>query len=311
MRVFYYAPDTHTPSWGVGMLYTHVKLLCAGGADAAVLHKNPNFRPAWLDIEVPRARRRDTAPEDVVVVPEIFAADADALRFPSRRVVFVQASSFIEAGLRGAKNYRELGYSGVMAVMPHVQKILKRHYGITAPMIPPCIAPYFFLDGANNDVSRKRHLVLYPKECCRDFPMVQQLLQNRVRSLGWRIVELRDKTHRQVARVLRHAALHVNVNCQESFNATVPEAMAAGCIPICYEAFGGRDYLRNGENAYVFPTHHAYPLIERTLELITEWENRQRELRIMRRHALATARRYTEMATQKALLGYFASSFLK
>jgi hypothetical protein len=44
-------------------------------------------------------------------------------------------------------------------------------------------------------------------------------------------VELENKTHREVARVLRQAALHVNVNCQESFNATVPEAMAAGCIP--------------------------------------------------------------------------------
>ena len=98
------------------------------------------------------------------------------------------------------------------------------------------------------------------------------MLHSRASALGWRVVELKDKPHRYVARVFKQAAIHVNVNCQESFNATVPEAMAAGCIPICYEAFGGKDYLRDGENACVLPTHHAYPLMERTLELMTSWD---------------------------------------
>jgi hypothetical protein len=147
MRVLYYAPDTHAPSWGVGMLYTHVKLLCASGIDAAVPHESPEFQPAWLDIEVPHARRNNAMPEDLVVVPEVFAADADVLRLPSRRIVFVQASSFIEPGLRGAKDYRELGYAGAIAIMPHVREIVERHYAVKAPVIPPCVAPYFFLDG--------------------------------------------------------------------------------------------------------------------------------------------------------------------
>jgi hypothetical protein len=287
------------------MLYTHVKLLCANGIDAAVLHKSPKFRPTWLDMEVPCACSDDAAPEDLLMIPEVFAGEADVLRLPSRRIVFVQASSFIEPGLRGASDYRELGYVGAMAIMPHVQEILKRHYGVEAPLVPPCVAPYFFLGAAKKDLPRKRQVALYPKLCCRDFPIIRQMLRNRALSLGWRVVELENKTHREVARVLRQAALHVNVNCQESFNATVPEAMAAGCIPICYEAFGGRDYLRDGKNAYVFPTHHAYPLVERTLELMASWESRERELRGVRRGGLSTARCYTEAVAEKALLRYF------
>jgi hypothetical protein len=308
MRVLYYAPDTHTPSWGVGMLYTHVKLLGASGFDAAVLHETTEFRPSWLDIEVPHASRKDARQQDIVVVPEVFAAEADALRVPCRRIVFVQASSFIEPGLRGAKDYRELGYSGAIAIMPHVREIVERHYGVKAPVIPPCVAPYFFLSGEKRDRPRRLQVVLYPKTWCRDLPIVRQMLLNRTRALAWRIVELENKTHREAARVLRQAALHVNVNCQESFNATVPEAMAAGCIPICYEAFGGKDYLRDGKNAYVFPTHHAYPLVEQTLDLMDSWDSRQRELQGLRAGGLATVRRYTEAVTKEALIRYFSAA---
>jgi glycosyltransferase involved in cell wall biosynthesis len=120
-------------------------------------------------------------------------------------------------------------------------------------------------------------------------------------------VEVERRSHRDVARILRRAAFHVNVNCHESFNAMVPESMAAGCIPICYEAFGGRDYLADGANAYVFPTHQAFPLVERTLELMASYEKMQPELRRIQCGGLETACQYTESRTGSALMEYFES----
>jgi glycosyltransferase involved in cell wall biosynthesis len=311
MRVLYYVSDTQVPSWGIGMIYTHVRLLCANGIDAAVLHVEPGFRPGWMGFDAPRLYRGDacfrTAPDDVLVVPEVHAAEQDALKLTRRRIVFVQASSYIAPGLGNARGYRELGYLGAIAIMPHVREIVERHYGMEAPVIPPCVAPYFFGDKMTQAKERKRQVVLCSKAWCRDFPIVLQMLRSRARALGWRVVNLQDKPHRYVARIFRQAAIHVNVNCQESFNATVPEAMAAGCIPVCYEAFGGRDYLRDGENAYVFPTHHAYPLIERTLKLMASWDAKGRELGRIRRGGQATARLYTEALTEKALVAYFRS----
>lgn len=310
MRVFYYAPDTQTPSWGVGMLYCHVRLLRANGIDAFVLHERRGFRPRWIDLEAPRAYRArasfETRADDVVVVPEIFASDPEVRRLAGRRIVFVQASSYISAGLGSAKDYRQLGYSGAIATMPHVQRILQRHYGVRAPVVPPCIAPYFFLGKDRWDRPRKRQVALIPKEWCRDFSIVRQMLRDHAGPLGWRVVEIENRTHREVARALRQAAFHVNVNCHESFNASVPEAMAAGCIPICYEAFGGRDYLRNGANAYVFSTHDAYALVEKTLELMASYDRKERELTKIRRNALATAHEYSEARTGKALVECFA-----
>lgn len=305
-RVFYYTPDHNEPSWGIGMLYTHVRLLRANGIDAAVLHDRYPFRPKWLKPDAPAAYLNRSSfrprPDDILVVPEIVVARPQVREIRCRRIVFVQASSLIVAGLRGIATYQELGYEGAIAVMPHIQEILERHFQTKAALVPPCVAPYFFSD---RKAVRKRQIVLYPKRNCEDCNIVAELLRRRLNAFGWRLVELEGKTHVQVARVMRESAFHVNVNCQESFNATVPEAMAAGCIPICYEAFGGRDFLRDGVNAYVFPNHHIFPLLERALDLVGRYDCIQPRLNRMRRSALATAKRYTERRTERALLTCF------
>jgi hypothetical protein len=295
-RVLYYVSDTQVPSWGVGMIYTHVRLLCANGIDSAVLHTEPGFKPQWMNADAPRAYLGDPrfriGRDDLLVVPEVHAAERDVLKLARRR-------------LGSARDYRQLGYQGAIAIMPHVQRILERHYGLEAPVIPPCIAPWFFDKQPAPKSPRKLEVVLCSKAWCRDFPIVRHTLRAGARAIGWTVVELENKPHRHVARAFRRAAIHVNVNCQESFNATVPEAMAAGCVPVCYEAFGGQDYLRHGENAYVYPTHHAYPLAEGTLKLMAAWDSKQREVNRIRRGGQATARRYTEDLTEKALLAYF------
>lgn len=319
-RVFYYTPDHNVPSWGIGMLYTHVRLLRSSGIEAFVLHERYPFRPRWLNMNVPRLylNQRSFQPrsEDVLVVPEVVASGrrsrpqitSQLAKIQCRRVVFVQASSLILAGLGKDKNFRELGYESAMAVMPHIQVILKHHFDTPSAVVPPCIAPYFFQDdSALVETRRKRQIVLCPKVNCEDYPAVAQFLHSRLQAFNWRLVEARDKTHREVARIMQESAFHVSVNCQESFNATVPEAMAAGCIPICYEAFGGRDFLENGRNAYVFPNHHMYPLLERTLDLVSGYDRQQRQLSRTRRAGRATARRFSDRQTQRALLSYFRS----
>ncbi len=292
------------------MIYTHVRMLCANGIDAAVLHEQPGFRPDWMSFDAPRLYRLDKSfhadADDLVVVPEVHAAEPAALNLSPKRVVFVQASSYIEHGFgnnrNGDRNYARLGYLSAMTTMPHVRRIVERHYGIEAPVVPPCVAPWFFASSAK---PRKKQVVLCPKPWCQDYPIVRHMLVARARALGWSVLELADRPQRQVARAFLQSAIHVNVNCHEAFNATVPEAMAAGSIAVCYEAFGGRDHLRNRKNAYVFPTHHAYPLAEHTLELMASWDARKAETDKIRQCAATTAARYTEDSTERALLRYF------
>ncbi|HEV3197043.1 MAG TPA: glycosyltransferase [Bryobacteraceae bacterium] len=314
-RILYYTPDTNQPSWGIGMLYTHVRLLVENGFDARVLHRQSAFRLAWLDIEVPREALDDPdfhlSPDDLLVVPEVVVARQVVRDLHCRRIVFVQGSSLIVPGLREHHGYADLGYERAIAVMPHVAKILERHFDLPVSVIPPSIAPYFFADLVAQAVppanpERQPQIALYPKPLCEDQQNLEWLLRRGLSGREpWRLVELCGLSHRQVAEVMRQSAFHVSVNCQESFNATVPEAMAAGCIPVCYEAYGGQDFLRDGHNAYVFPNHHLYPLVERLFELMDDYPNRSEELATMRARAFQTATGYREARTAQALVEFY------
>jgi hypothetical protein len=310
-RILYYTPDTNQPSWGIGMLYTHVRLLVEQGFDARVLHRESAFRLAWLDMDVPREALDDPgfhlSADDILVVPEVVVTRQVVRDLRCRRIVFVQGSSLIVPGLREHHGYAELGYERAIAVMPHVAQILERHFDLPVSVIPPSIAPYFFSEMAQVvPPARLPQIALYPKPMSEDQANLEWLLKRGLaRREPWRMVELRGLSHRQVADVMRQSAFHANVNCQESFNATVPEAMAAGCIPVCYEAYGGQDYLRDGRNGYVFPNHHLNPLVERLFELIDDYGNRSEELAAMRTRAYETAARYRESHTAQALVGFY------
>jgi poly(glycerol-phosphate) alpha-glucosyltransferase len=99
----------------------------------------------------------------------------------------------------------------------------------------------------------------------------------------------------------------VNVNSLEGFNTTVPEAMAAGCIPICYDAVGGRDFLRDGENAIVFANHDVYALIERVRELVDGFDEHDPWLAGLRDGGRRTAAAFQSRATAQALARFFSS----
>lgn len=308
-RVFYLCPDYAEPSWGVGMLYTHVAILRRHGIAAWVLHHQAPFRPGWLTSEAPVVYldRVEPAPTtgDVMVVPEVLAGSKPARGFPGRRVVFVQNVFSIVGGLSGAADYPALGYGTAMAVLPHVKRVVETYFGLGATVVPPCIAARFFADSAGlGGEERERRILLAPaKAPTPDREALVTLLQRRLAVRPeWSVVELRGFAHGEVARLMRSSAFLINVNLGEAFNTTVPEAMAAGCVVLCYEAFGGQDFLRDGVNAQVFPNHYVFPLLDRLFDFMENYEARCDEIAAVRRNALATAATFTEARTEAALL---------
>jgi glycosyltransferase involved in cell wall biosynthesis len=323
-RIDYLVPDYERPSWGIALLYQHVRLLRELGYDARVLHHRAPFRVRWVEQPaVPighlDALDREPSSGDLVVVPEVIAAAAARLPFPWRRVVFVQGSFLIPGGLEGAADYRALGYERALAVLPHVAAIVERHFGVAAAVVPPFVAPYFFRDGGEIARGERRRIVLfvmkpeYRRVGFPDYDIFMRLTRERFadragaapRDGGWRLVELDGSlSHALVAELMAESAFLVNLNSHEAFNTTVPEAMAAGCIPVCYDAFGGQDFLIDGANAFVFPNHHVYPLVEKILAL-TAGDGDDATLRSMRQRARNSAARYDEAATRDALARVF------
>lgn len=309
-RIHYLVPDYDQPSWGTGLLYEHVGMLREMGFDARVIHERAPFRLGWMDHDVPIAYL-DTlddppAAHDLLVVPETLAAAAVKLPWPCRRIVFVQNCFVVVRGLEGANGYPELGFEAALAILPHVARILETHFGLPATVVPPFVAPYFFGDpeeSRTRERSRTILLAVKPEHRAVGFPdydLFTTLVGRRLREGdGWRLRELHGLHHAEVARAMADATFLVNLNTHEAFNSTVPEAMAAGCVPLCYDAFGGRDFLADGENAFVFPNHHVYPLVEKLLELMKGAA--PPDLDRMRRFGRRTAERFTAEATRAAL----------
>jgi hypothetical protein len=230
--------------------------------------------------------------------------------------VFVQGSFLILSGLEGAAGYTELGYELALAVLPHVGEIVERHFGLEVEVVPPFIAPYFFRDLEEIRArERSRTILLSVKPAYRavgfpDYDIFVGLLRRHLgpngQRPGWRVRELAGLRHAEVAELMADASFLVSLNSHEAFNSTVPEAMAAGCIPVCYDAYGGRDYLADGENAFVFPNHHVFPLAEKLLELTDGAPERSADLARMRARARETAGRFTREATRAALEAAFS-----
>jgi hypothetical protein len=247
---------------------------------------------------------------DLVVVPEVLAASEVVRRHPWRRVVFVQGSFLVVRGMAGGVDYAALGYETAMAVLPHVARVVERHFGLSAAVVPPFIAPYFF---TAEEHPRERRVLLAVKEGYRlagipDEEIAAPLLARELAVRpGWSLVPLSGLTHVEVADLMRTSMFLVNVNSLEAFNTTVPEAMAAGCVPVCYEAVGGRDFLRDGENAVVFTNHEVYALVERVCELVDRCDEQAAFLDHLRAGGRTTAAAFHPEVTARELAQFFST----
>jgi hypothetical protein len=317
-RIFYLTPDHAAPSWGVGLLYEHVRLLREAGFAAWVLHHRSGFRVPWLETDVPVVSLDQPGwaptPEDLLVVPEVLAGEPTARRWPGRRGVFVQGSFLALNGQQAAFRYPQLGYDFGFAVLPHVAAVVERHFGLRCRVVPPFVAEYFFVaEEAIRQLPRQPLVLLTSKDDYRrvgfpDANIFRQLMARHcVESApGWRVEELTGLSHRQTSARLAEASFLVNLNSHEAFNTTVPEAMAAGCAVLCYEAVGGRDFLTDGGNALVFPNHHVYALVERLQEVMADGVAAP-GLLALRLRARAEVTRFTVEATRRALSEAFAA----
>ena len=313
--IYYLTPDSGVPSWGIGLLYKHVEILRNAGVQASVLHHSSGFSIHWLESRVPIAYLDDPSleigPDDVLVVPEVLADEGSMIGGSCRRVVFVQGSYLILKPFDEAISYRDLGYDAAVAVLPHVKEVLERHFDIEATVVPPFIAPYFFLDELSGKRARQRRILMFPKPGYReagflDYEIVRKLLQRAcLRNPPWEFMEVMGRPHQKVASLMQDSEFLVSVNCLEAFNTTVPEAMAAGCLPICYEGFGGQDFLAENVNAFVFQNNHVYGLVDTVEKLLEGFGRDTQRLAEMRTKAYQTAVRYREPDTKRELLAFF------
>lgn len=320
MTIYYYAPDNDRPSWGLGMIYYHVWLLNKNQIPAYIIHNKRPFKVSWLNLDIPIQYIEDNTlkilPEDTLVIPEFHASDTVFKKYKCRKIVFVQNAFYILDGLKGGKTYEDIGLDSVFYYMPHLKNALSQITTLPLYETPPFIAPYYYLN--NEQSKRKKRILIYPKFENRDYNILTYILKknlnlspkNKIQKFfssanQWELVELKGLKHHEVAKQMQEATFFISLNTNEAFNSAVPEAMAAGCINLCYEGYGPRDFLKNNENAFVFQNNYIYEMAEKLTDLITNFDNHQRLLSSIQQQAFSTANNYSIKNLEKALTAFF------
>ncbi len=304
MTIYYLVPDNPTPSWGIGVIYHHVKALNELGYKAYIVHQNQGFKLPWLNMDVTLKYTHEISDgsineKNVLVVPEVMTNDEFVNKWDSDKILFIQASGWIFEKLPINKTHKQLGFSSVMVIMPHMIPIVEKFIGLPVFMVPPMIADYFFTARLNEN--REKSIVMYPKFNQIDFSIVNHLLRRKIGSnkikkafgIDWRIKLLQGLTHQQVASTFDKATFFISLNTFEALNTSVVEAMACGCIVFCYEGFGPRDFLMNEVNAFVFGNNEPYKLVEKLYDLLDNPHKYHEQLKSMQNNGIETANKYT------------------
>ncbi len=322
MRIYYLVPDRDVPSWGLAMFYYHVELLNKNGLEAFIVKENSLKAPRWLNIDVPFESIKqfgiNVRTSDYLIVPEVMVNFTGLKKINCNKIVFIQAPGYIWENMPKGEDHISLGFTHAWIIMPHLIKIVEQHIKLPYTLIPPFVAPYFFL----NDLStkRKRQIAIYPKYQQIDNSIVKYLLtryldkynkpgiKDLFKNENWEIVELKNLTHKEVAAKMQKSAFFVSLNTFEALNTSIVEAMAAGCVVFCYEGFGPREYLKDKVNAFAFHNNEAYKLVETLCEQIDDYKKNEEALKVMQQNAFKTAKEYSKEKTEKALLSFFSNA---
>jgi glycosyltransferase involved in cell wall biosynthesis len=321
LRIYYLVPVTERPSWGMGIIYDQVKMLTDAGFDATIIKERDLYVPSWLNLRVPIKDypylKRTVQPSDVLVVPEAMINFPGLKGVKCVKILFVQAGAFMFEQMPKGEDHLSLGFKHAFIIMPHMESIVRNHVKVPYTLIRPYVADYFFNEHLTE--KREKRILIYPKFHQIDFSIVKYLVERHVESINkpwlkniftkdnWSVTELKGLTHKEMAQELKTSSFFISLNLFEALNTSVVEAMAAGCIVFCYNGFGPRDFLKNGQNAMVFENNEAYKLAEAIIEWIDSYEQKQELVFMMQRNAFETASYYKREFAEQELLAFFKS----
>lgn len=319
MNIYYYVPYHEKPSWGIGIVMHHVSLLNKNGFNAYAVIKDKKTSYTWLNLKVRTITRKQfysiaIDQKDVLVVPEVSVNLENLKKLECRKILFIQNVGYIYNSLPKFESHESLGFHYVFSIMPHMGSIIDQYIGLPKIMIPPFISNIFHLDKKGFTL-KKDIITIFPKFDQPDYHIVYNILEKKINigkeklSTGknWKIEELKNLTHKEVALTLKKSKIFIALNTFESLNASIVEAMAAGCIVFTYEGYGSKDFIRNGVNCYSFPNNEPYKLVSALLNFINDGINDIGQYQSLIEEGQSTARMYNAENTEKQLTAFFST----
>jgi hypothetical protein len=209
---------------------------------------------------------KDITARDILVVNPSFSAHQFGWRLPGFKLCYVQ--DFKTFALLDRK------FDHYVAVSNFVGAFLKTVYDLDVSVIPPFIN-LDAMPAATPWLQRPPLLVLpyhkgMPEVWELSFARVREVLAQRAPqiTLAEPLAASGIAQSELFARI-GAARFLLTLSAAEGFGLVPLEAMAMGTTVIGYDAFGGRHYMRSGENCFVAP----YPEIDRVVDLLIDAVN--------------------------------------
>lgn len=237
--VYFLCPDYQVPSGGIRVMYRHVDLLNAAGTTAAVLHHKDGFACRWFEhstvtVGAPSVR---LTPDDVLVVPEIYAPFLERLPRTPRLVAFNQNAYLTFDRVPSGRPVSYDMFTAAITVSQDSADYLRFAFpDLDVSVVRNAIDPSIFHPAAR---APGRRLALMPRKRPQEADQVLRLLGDRLR--GWDVVTMAGMSERAIAAAMGSSAIFLAFGRQEGFGLPAAEAMACGCYVIGFPGFGGRE----------------------------------------------------------------------
>lgn len=241
---------------------------------------------------------RQATRKDVIIVNPSFSDQLFGWRTPAFKISYVQHFNTFTV--------LDLKLDHFVACSGFVAEYLRTVYGITPRVIPPFIN----LDKLPHAPPWRERPEAVVLPFRKGTPAVWNLSYRRLHELVTRRapqITLAEPIggalvpqHELLTRIAGVRYLLV-LSAAEGFGLVPLESMALGTVVIGYDGFGGRHYMRPGENCAVAP----YPEIERVSELLIEAVNNPEICAAMALRGLETAARFSYEAFRNAWIEEF------
>lgn len=244
--VYFATPAYATASGGIRQIYRVVDALNAGGVPAAVVHARRGFRCTWFpnDTEVRWSTSLTLSESDLVVLPESWAHRIPHVVPGIGKAVFNQNhfGTFHRMPAGGADVYRHEDMRGAAVVSEESESFLR--YAFPGARIERVRCG---IDGALYwpAPEKTRTIAYMPRKRPLEAEAVLALLRLRGALDGWEVTALEGLDEARVASALRRSRVFLSFGRQEGFGLPALEAMAAGCVVIGFDGFGGRELFRD------------------------------------------------------------------
>ena len=245
---------------------------------------------------------REITRDDVLIVNPSFSSHQFGWRLPGFKISYVQGFSTYTLLDRRLDHY--------VSVSEFVSNFLRTVYDLDTRIIPP------FVDFGN----------LPPPRPWAERP------ETVVMPYRKGIPEIWEESYRHLRRILQERAPHITLaeplgasalpqhdfmarlasvrylltlSAAEGFGLVPLEAMAMGTLVVGYDGFGGRHYMRPGDNCLVVP----YPQIERVAELLIDAVDNPSRSAALAQQGREASRSYSREAFRLSWIDEFSKFF--